>query len=443
MSGPKQVLIVDQERFSALIAKMLPASYETDTVSDGMQAIKKLRSSKPELIVVEQDIPGNGIKLAELVGMSPKYSGIPIILVSANPSSDTIIRSRNAGVSAYLAKPFRPSELQSRIESAFRAAKAAAPDPAKADGGADGPGESAPGASGSPDEAEEEQQGEGAAIQQRVKQIEGLPPFPATHAEIIKQAKGDEASSEDLVGTIQMDPSFLATVLKLVNSSYYGFRKKVDSLSLAVTLLGMEEIANLVLSAQVFEQLGGYDEGGGLDPKEFWRHSVGTAFVARAIAKKLQTEVEAAFIAGMLHDVGKVVLDRFFADYYGTVLEIVQSEEKSLHDAEVEILGLSHAEVGGQLATEWKFSENVLNFILHHHYPKASRRHQRLVCVVHMANAITRELKFGSGGDDLVPDAEESVLERFHLGDRGLSVLREAGEADLGDAESFLSALAS
>ncbi len=101
----------------------------------------------------------------------------------------------------------------------------------------------------------------------------------------------------------------LATIFKLVNSSSYAFRKKIDSLKLAVTLLGLEEIANLVMAAQVFEKQGDYEDGSGLDANEFWRHSVGVAFAARAIFKKLQAEAESAFLAGMLHDVGKIALD--------------------------------------------------------------------------------------------------------------------------------------
>ncbi len=446
MSEPKRVLIVDREQFTALISKMLASKFMTDTAPDGLQAIKKLRTSPPEVMVVDQDIPGNGIRLAELVGMNPKYRGVPIILTSSKPSPETIIRARNAGASSYLAKPFRPSELIIRIDTALtEAATVAAPaeSASQDEPAAEGQPESA--AEGQPESAsQEEEEGDEAAseIEARVKQIDGLPPFPATHAEIMKLAKSDESSSEDLAEQIQLDPSFLATILKLANSSYYGFAKKTDSLQTAVTRLGMEEIANLVMSAQVFEKLGGFEEGGGgLDMKAFWKHSVGTAFAARAVAKKLQTEVDAAFLGGMLHDLGKVVFDRFFGDYYGSVIELVQSDQMSIHQAEMEIIGVSHAEVGGQLAKLWNFSNNFLNSILYHHQPRSARRYQRLVCVVHLADVLCRELEFGSGGDDLVPSVDESVLDRFNLGDRGMSTLREAAEEDLKNADSFLSGL--
>jgi putative nucleotidyltransferase with HDIG domain len=203
----------------------------------------------------------------------------------------------------------------------------------------------------------------------------------------------------------------------------------------------MEEIGNLVMAAQVFERLGNYDGGGGLDIKQFWRHSIGTAFISRAVAKKLQTEVEAAFLGGMLHDLGKVVLDRYFADYYGAVFESVTRDSVGIRSAEMNILGVDHQEIGGQLASAWNFSENYSNCILHHHDPSHTERFARLVRVVHIADCICRQLEFGSGGDDIIPEVDSEVMDSFSMGDKGIHILTEAAKADLDDADSFLGAL--
>lgn len=415
------ILIVDQERFSSLIMKMLAGRYDSTTASDGPSAIDRLRDDPPDVLVAEEGV--GGIRLAELVGMSDKFGNIPVILTSAKPSPETIIRSRNAGVATFLAKPFRPSELISRIDAAIESLEKTNGEVSEED---------------IDPEAKREQ---ASSLKDRVKQIDGLPAFPATHAEIMKLAKSDDASSEDLAEKIQLDPSFLAQVLKLVNSSYYGFRKKTNSLKLAVTLIGMEEVANLVMAAQVFERLGNYDGGGGLDLKQFWRHSVGTAFIARAVAKKLQTEVEAAFLGGLLHDLGKVVLDRYFADYYGAVFSRVEKGDICILDAEREVLGVDHQEIGGQLAQAWKFSDNYANCIMRHHNPMKTERYTRLVRVIHIADCLCRQLEYGSGGDDVVPDIDPEVMDSFSMGDRGVSILTEVAKTDLDDADSFLSAL--
>ena len=320
----------------------------------------------------------------------------------------------------YLAKPFRPSELRTRIDTLITRSSASDLESSTQD--KDCPLDK---------------------LQDRLKQLNGLPPFPATHSVILKLAKSEDATSEDIAEKIKLDPSLLATVFKLVNSAGYGFNKKVDSLNFAVTLLGLEEVANLVMTAQIFQNLGDHVNGGGLDIQEFWKHSVGTAFVSRAIAKKLQTEIDSAFLAGMLHDLGKIVLDRCFSDFYTTVLEHVQSGGRLILEAESDILGLTHSDVGGQLASEWKFAEYYTSAIRYHHRPGETQRFNRLASVVHLADLICRKIGYGSGGDPGIPDLSESVAERFNLGERGMSSLEKAAEIELDDANSFLNALAS
>ena len=314
----KRVLIVDQERFASLISKMLAGRFLTATASTGPTAIDAIRKAVPDAFVVDEAV--GGIRLAELVGLSPRCSHVPVILTSARPSPEGIIRSRNAGVSAFLAKPFRPSEIQSRIQSALDDARPPGPE--------------------APLAKEDQEAGEehGATLRERVKSIDGLPSFPATHAEIMKLARSEDASSDDLAEKIQLDPSFLAQVLRLVNSSYYGFRKPTTSLKLAVTLIGMEEI-------------------------------------------------------------------------------------------------------GGQLASAWKFSENYTACIACHHEPKHSRRHARLVRVIHIADCMCRQIGYGSGGDSHVPEIGNEILDHFSIAERGLQILVEAARTELDDADSFLGAL--
>ena len=426
-----RVLIVDNPKFSTLIAKMLPSDqYWTATVDDCLKAIGQLRDARPDLLLIEESLGGNGLRLAEIVALNPAYSNTKTILMSVKPTPDGILRARNAGVDVYMAKPFRPSELRARIDSLFsqRDRESAQPESATP------PSSPEPQDEGAREEA-------GGEIRDRIKKIEGLPPFPATHAEILKLAKSDEASSEKIAEQLKMDPSLLALVFKLVNSSAYGFQKKVDNLKLAVTLLGLEEVANVVMTAQIFQKLSDYDGGAGLDLQGFWKHSVGTAFVAKAVSRKLQVEQESAFLAGMLHDLGKIVLDRCFAEFYRAVLDHAGESGVSLFEAEKLILGLTHTDVGGQLATEWKFADNFLNCILYHHAPGESRRYARLTGLVHLADVICRQLEYGSGGDDTIPDVDESVVDRFSLGERGMEILTEASKEELLDADSFLSAL--
>lgn len=416
----QKVLIVDRDRFANLISRMLVSNYDPDTANDGLDAVKKLRDILPNVIVVDVDIPGNGLKLAELVGVSPSYRKVPIILTSMTPSPDNIIHAQNVGASSYLAKPFGPNDLQSRIRSAIEG------------------GPPAPLATSS-----ETGEDDVDAFTTRVKSIDGLPAFPATHAKILELAKSDDATADDLAEQIQLDPGLLANIFKLANSSAYGFNRPVKDLSLAVTLLGMEEIANMVMVAQVFDNLGEYEDGAGLDLQAFWKHSVGTAFIARAIAQKLQTETEHAFLGGMLHDLGKLVLDRYFADYYGEVVQIANDQSCPIAEIEQDILGLTHSEIGGLLASQWQFPRNHLNTILYHHTPEQTKRDQRLVCLIHIADVLCRQFEFGSGGDNSTPQFSEHALKRFALNDDSIQKLTDAAETELENASAFLATLVS
>jgi DNA-binding response OmpR family regulator len=211
--GAKNVLIVDGEKLSGLISQMLAGEYSTDVAHNGVNAVRKLRELLPHAIVVEVDIPGDGIKLAELLGVNPKYSGVPIILIAANPSPDMIIRSKNAGADSFLAKPYKPSDLKSRLTQ-LAAVREKSKDAAA---GSTEDGEAA--SDGSTVGTEEDADGLSVDLTNRVKSIEGLPSFPASHAEILKLAHSEDASSDEIAEKLQLDSGLLATIFKLVNSS--------------------------------------------------------------------------------------------------------------------------------------------------------------------------------------------------------------------------------
>ena len=430
----RSVLIVDRSRLAKLIAMMLTRSYRTFVATDTIGAANKLKKQAPDLLLVDVDVPGDGIRFTELVRRSPKFRSLPVILMSGRPSPDSLSRARRAGATAYVAKPFRPKDLQTRIESALLAGQTPFSCSTRFDLGVC-PETLEETASGSSERAGE------VSMAETVGAIESLPPFPATYAEIMKLARDGSSSSREIARKIQLDPSLLATVFKLANSSYFGFRNRVDSLDLAVTLLGVEGIANLVLSAQTFDALGNTDGQGGLDLQSFWRHAVGTAFVARTLAARLNVAEESAFLSGMLHDLGKVVLDRFFADRYKPVLEHARTHEMSLIRAEETLLELTHAQIGGQLAVEWKLAEKFQDCMLYHHVPQTNCRYHRLVCLVHLADVLCRNLGYGSSGDVSVPEIDPSVQERFSLGSERLKAYAEDAQRSIEGADSFLAAL--
>ncbi|MDP6039240.1 MAG: HDOD domain-containing protein, partial [Candidatus Latescibacteria bacterium] len=289
----KRLLVVDKPRFSRLIHRMLAGRYDVICVDDAPSALQAMRYNRPDAVVADFSVRGGGLRLIELMEMNERFAHTPFILMCMKPTSDLVERAKQSGVDSFLVKPFPPSGLIDLLGLVQSKPTRRAP---------------------IPESEEEEERGLAEKIEEKMQSIDGLPPFPATHAKIMELANSD--ASDAVANQIQMDPSFLASVLKLSNSAHYGFTRQVDSLKLAVTLLGFEEISNLVMSLQVFQEMGDYERESAFDQAAFWKHSVGTAFIARAIAQQLSTEVEVAFMGGLLHDIGKVVLDRFFTEFY-------------------------------------------------------------------------------------------------------------------------------
>ena len=296
-----------------------------------------------------------------------------------------------------------------------------------------------------PESEEEQERGVAEKIKERMQSIDGLPPFPATHAKIMELANSDELDSEAAADQIQMDPNFLASVLKLSNSEHYGFARRIDSLKTAVTLLGVPEISNLAMSLQVFQEMGDYERESAFDQTAFWKHAVGTAFIARAIARKLSAEVETPFMGGFLHDIGKMVLDRFFTDFYAEATVLAHQKKKPVMEAEFETIGITHAYVGGCLAVNWQFSDTLTEAIVCHHDPSKARRYMKLASLVHVANAICNHLKFGSSGEVVSQTSADPMLGKalwkLGMGPQAFEKLVAMGEKTLDDATFFLEVL--
>jgi putative nucleotidyltransferase with HDIG domain len=417
-----RVLLVDKPRFARLLERMLEGHFEMRCAADGVEAVRIVREWSPDAIVCEATVRGGGTRLAEVLSMNADWVPRPFILTCIKPGPDLVDKAAKLGVSRVLAKPFPPSTLLEAVGHVVSSVVAQEPD------------------------VDEEKEADlSQIIRDRMLNIDGLPPFPATHSEIVRLANSDESDSDDVAEQIQMDPSFLATVLKLANSSHYGFSRKVDSLKLAVSLVGMKEIANLVMSLQVFKELGNYDSKSGFDTTAFWKHSVGTAFIARFLAKRLRAEVELCFMAGLLHDIGKVVLDRFFGDFFQEALALIQERSCPSVEAEKEVLGLTHTQVGGYLAVNWNFSDTLIESIVCHHDPSQARHYQKLASVVHVANAACSHLEYGSSGEVVQPGPKDETLAkalwRLGLEPSAFEKVTEMGSEQLEAADGFLSTL--
>ena len=200
--------------------------------------------------------------------------------------------------------------------------------------------------------------------------IRQLPPFPSTVDKVIQICSESDTSPTDLTKVISLDPVLTGKIMQLVNSAYFSLPRDVISLVRAVIMLGMNTVKNLVVSATVLSAFGKRRNFRALNMDMFWEHSLGVGVIAKLIAKKRNidnTLLEGYFIAGLLHDIGKIPLNSRFSNDYVNIIKISEKEPQPLFLSEKQLLGIDHTHVGNLIAEKWKLGEEISDTITYHH----------------------------------------------------------------------------
>ena len=279
------------------------------------------------------------------------------------------------------------------------------------------------------------------SIKQLVDRIENVPTLPQVVGRVLAATQDPKTSAEDVNKIILADQALTAKILKLVNSAFYGFPRRIGTVTEAVVILGFGTIRNLAITASVFRSF--RREGKGrFDRTAFWKHCVAVGVVSRIVARQLHLpNREDIFIAGLLHDLGKVVLDQYLHEEFTTALELVESNNISLYEAEQQIFGVSHAEVGHWLAEHWNMPDFLIWSIGFHHRPQEAPENFPVVSLVHIANAVARYKGIGNGGDPLKPPIRTEALQRLNFKKELLDQVLERIEEDYQQASDFVSIL--
>ena len=226
------------------------------------------------------------------------------------------------------------------------------------------------------------------SLQQYVQKIEKLPTLPVIAQEILGLVNDDTASVGKIERVVENDPAISAKILSVANSAYFGIKTRTNSLDNAIMRIGFSNVKSIALGISLMTVL---QEGSGtvFDYRRIYNHSVTVGFVARLFSKKLKMDfAEDILIGGMLHDLGYLILNRYFPDIYKNVIGSFHAEG-SLLAAEEKILDFNHTEVGNWLAEHWKLPGNVLDVIRYHHEPSRAKRSVKRVAVIHIADFIT------------------------------------------------------
>ncbi|CAN5372498.1 HDOD domain-containing protein [soil metagenome] len=257
-----------------------------------------------------------------------------------------------------------------------------------------------------------------------VKNIQDLPSLPAVVMEVLNSIEQEDVDISVLARKVSHDQALTAKTLKLANSPFYGAQVKVTTIQQAITLLGFKSVRNLITAAGI---AGCFPNSNcaGFDFNAFWRHSVATAVCAKVLARHLHLNQDYAFTAGLLHDIGRLVLVTCYPRHYEHAISYRVAFDCTMLEAEHAILGLDHVIAGHALSEHWNFSETMQKGIAGHHEPEAPGA-GFLAAIVHVADFIVHALDLSSVEDDLVPALSLVALNALGMSEQDfMHVFRE------------------
>jgi putative nucleotidyltransferase with HDIG domain len=249
-------------------------------------------------------------------------------------------------------------------------------------------------------------------------ELQDLPSLPAVVVRVMQTINDPTTSATDLNRLISTDQALAGKILRLVNSSYYGFPRKITTITHAIVILGFSTVRNLTTSLGV---VSGFDPGNSftaLDRELFWSHSVATACAASLVARRKNASakvLEEVFIGGLLHDIGKLFLDQYFPDQYAIAVKLARAANISIWEAEKTALGIGHVLIGKRVAEKWNLPPSLTAMISLHHQTAYAKEYTEIVSIVHAADYLARKVKIGDAGDNIVPAIADEVQQWLHF----------------------------
>ncbi|MGE5454598.1 MAG: HDOD domain-containing protein [Methylocystaceae bacterium] len=276
-------------------------------------------------------------------------------------------------------------------------------------------------------------------VEQVVSQVKDLPTLPEVAIEVIKLTDDPNATAQDINRVVGKDQGLTAKVLKLANSAYYGFPRRIATVTEATVLLGFQTVRSIVMAASVSDMLSREVQGYSLASGELWRHSQATAMGARLLARQCKYPAsDVAYTAGLLHDIGKVILNHYLEEAYQPVVETVTREGVMFMEAETAILGFNHAEIGARVGEKWNLPLPLVEAIANHHSPQLATIDPRLTAIIHLADCLTMIMGVGLGVDGLFYGMQEDALQKLGLTTENLEDLVSRLTDMMVDASAFL-----
>lgn len=257
----------------------------------------------------------------------------------------------------------------------------------------------------------------------RLASIGDIPALPPVLVQVWDLTSQENTSAKDLGRVIGADPGLTGALLRLANSAYFGFPRKVGTVTQAVVVLGFDTVKSLAMGASVFRAL--RSESDAIDPAAFFHHSLMTGLASRLVMQRRNPSLAAtAFSGGVLHDLGKLVIAEFLSDALPGIRER-RAEGLAPEDAERAVLGMNHAEIGGWFAGNWNFPEPLAAAVSWHHAPGEAPDHGDYAAAVHLGDVLAHRAGAAGSGRTEPPAPDEAALAATGLDETTLSALLE------------------
>ncbi len=251
----------------------------------------------------------------------------------------------------------------------------------------------------------------------RLLAVKDLPTLPTALQEVSRLLELPNTTTDQVAKVISFDQVLAAKVLKMVNSPIYGFPGRIGTVKHALVLLGFNVIRGLIISTSVYDDMNRAMRG-------LWDHSVGCSLACGELARALgMKDPEEYAVAGLLHDLGKVVSALQLPEAKARVDAVVKEQDLLYIDAETQVLGFGHDRINAWLAEHWNLPPAIREGMAFHHKPMSARIYPQMACVVHVGNFMARLFEYGSGGDDNVPPLSPHALKLLGMNQRSLEAL--------------------
>lgn len=276
----------------------------------------------------------------------------------------------------------------------------------------------------------------------KIEQIENLPTLPEVANKLLRIINDPLTTAHDVANLISRDLSLTSKVLRLANSAFYGVPRTVATVHNAVVILGLKVINTMVFSITVVKMFPADGKHELFPRKKFWSHSVAVAVLAKLLALRMRKfslfDPEECFCAGLIHDVGRVVMDQYLHEDFVKVVNTASAEGLTLLEAEQKVLGFDHTDVGDWLTARWELPNDLRMPILFHHRPMQATEAKEISGVVHLADALAHSMDFGMPKIKASPMPSLDFIASLGLAEEDIEGAREEA---LGEIENLVAAL--